>query len=67
VVEIHVERTIAAPPERVFDWLADPASLTSAPAILRSPVTGAAIRSSFVAVLAGCAKALETPQPKCTP
>ena len=34
VVEIHVERTIAAPPDRVFDWLADPAHLTAAPLIL---------------------------------
>lgn len=30
-------------------------------------VTGAAIRSSFTAILAGCAAALETPQPKLTP
>lgn len=35
MARIHVERTIAAPQDRVFDWLADPASLTSAPAILR--------------------------------
>lgn len=31
MVELHIERTIAASPERVFDWLADPASLTAAP------------------------------------
>jgi uncharacterized protein YndB with AHSA1/START domain len=36
MVELHVERTIAAPPERVFDWLADPAGLTAAPLVLRS-------------------------------
>ncbi len=36
MVELHVERTIAAPPERVFDWLADPAGLTTAPLVLRS-------------------------------
>lgn len=36
MVTLHVERTIAAPPERVFDWLADPASLTAAPAVLRA-------------------------------
>ncbi|OHV05132.1 SRPBCC family protein [Mycobacterium talmoniae] len=36
MVEIHIERTIAASPERVFDWLADPASLTSAAAVLRA-------------------------------
>jgi uncharacterized protein YndB with AHSA1/START domain len=35
VVEIRVERTIAAPQDDVFEWLADPASLTAAPAILR--------------------------------
>jgi uncharacterized protein YndB with AHSA1/START domain len=31
VVHLHVERTIAASPEQVFDWLTDPANLTSAP------------------------------------
>lgn len=36
MVEIHLERTIAAPVEEVFDWLADPASLTAAPAVLRA-------------------------------
>ncbi|OBA85214.1 polyketide cyclase [Mycolicibacterium elephantis] len=36
MMELHVERTIAAPPERVFDWLADPKSLKAAP-----PVFGA--------------------------
>jgi uncharacterized protein YndB with AHSA1/START domain len=36
MVRLHVERTIAASPERVFEWLADPASLTAAPAILRA-------------------------------
>jgi uncharacterized protein YndB with AHSA1/START domain len=36
MVELHVERTIAAPPEQVFDWLADPAGLTAAPLVLRS-------------------------------
>ena len=34
MVEFHVDRTIAASPERVFDWLADPANLTAAPVIL---------------------------------
>jgi carbon monoxide dehydrogenase subunit G len=46
VVHIQVERTIAAPPDQVFDWLADPANLRSAPLVLR-------------AILAGCAKALQ--------
>ena len=27
--QIHVERTIAASPERVFDWLLDPVNLTA--------------------------------------
>src|SRR4029077_9197387 len=36
MVTIHVERTIRASPERVFSWLADPASLTTAPLILRA-------------------------------
>jgi hypothetical protein len=31
MAQIHVERTIAAPPERVFDWLLDPANLTVSP------------------------------------
>ncbi|QNI07624.1 SRPBCC family protein [Mycobacterium kubicae] len=36
MVEIHVERTIAAPIEDVFDWLADPKSLTAAPLALKA-------------------------------
>ncbi|MEZ0363482.1 SRPBCC family protein [Mycobacterium sp. pUA109] len=36
MVELHVERTIAAAPEHVFDWLADPASLTAAPLVFRA-------------------------------
>lgn len=36
MVELHVERTIAASPERVFDWLADPASLRAAPLVLKA-------------------------------
>src|SRR3977135_2888944 len=35
MVEFQVDRTIAASPERVFDWLADPANLTAAPVILK--------------------------------
>jgi uncharacterized protein YndB with AHSA1/START domain len=31
MVEIHLERTIAAPVEQVFDWLADPVNLAAAP------------------------------------
>jgi uncharacterized protein YndB with AHSA1/START domain len=33
-VELHVERTIAAPSDQVFDFLADPASLKGAPLVL---------------------------------
>ena len=36
MVQLHVERTIAASPERVFDWLADPANLTSSPLVLKA-------------------------------
>lgn len=36
MVELHVERTIAASGERVFDWLADPVNMAAAPAILKS-------------------------------
>ncbi len=35
MVEIHLQRTIAAPAEQVFDWLADPANLAAAPLALR--------------------------------
>ncbi|HUO41109.1 MAG TPA: SRPBCC family protein [Mycobacterium sp.] len=36
MVQLHVERTIAASPERVFDWLADPVNLATAPFVLRA-------------------------------
>ncbi len=36
MVTLHVERTISASPDRVFDWLADPANLTAAPLALRA-------------------------------
>jgi uncharacterized protein YndB with AHSA1/START domain len=35
MVEIHLEKTIDAPVEQVFDWLADPANLAAAPLALR--------------------------------
>ncbi|QLL05659.1 SRPBCC family protein [Mycobacterium vicinigordonae] len=47
MVEIHLERTIAAPVDQVFDWLADPANLATAPLAIKagwakeSPGTGA--------------------------
>jgi uncharacterized protein YndB with AHSA1/START domain len=31
MVQVQVERTIAASPERVFDWLLDPANVTVSP------------------------------------
>jgi uncharacterized protein YndB with AHSA1/START domain len=34
--QVHVERTIAASPERVFDWLLDPANLTVSPLFRRA-------------------------------
>jgi hypothetical protein len=81
-----LERAIEASPERVFDWLADPANLTGAPLALKAgfakgssgpgvgalrEVTGAGgkvmeavtsrlLRWSFLAILAGCADALES-------
>jgi hypothetical protein len=36
MVQVHVERTIAAPPERVFDWLLDPANLAVSPVIRKA-------------------------------
>lgn len=39
MVQIHVQRTIAAPVEQVFDWLADPANLVAAPLVLKSAWT----------------------------
>jgi uncharacterized protein YndB with AHSA1/START domain len=36
MVELHVERTIGASPERTFDWLTDPVNLTTAPLFLRA-------------------------------
>jgi uncharacterized protein YndB with AHSA1/START domain len=36
MVEIHLERTIDAPVEQVFDWMADPANLAAAPLALRA-------------------------------
>src|SRR5262245_44034946 len=36
MIQLHVERTIAASPEQVFDWLADPANLTASPMVLKA-------------------------------
>lgn len=40
-MRLHVERTILASPERVFAWMAAPASLTAAPMVLRAAWTPA--------------------------
>jgi hypothetical protein len=36
MVEIHLEQTIAAPVEEVFDWVADPANLVAAPLVAKA-------------------------------
>jgi uncharacterized protein YndB with AHSA1/START domain len=36
MVEIHLQRDIAAPVDQVFDWLADPPNLAAAPLALRA-------------------------------
>ena len=36
MVEIHLEQTIAAPVEKVFDWMTDPANLAAAPLTLNA-------------------------------
>ncbi|MBB3603357.1 uncharacterized protein YndB with AHSA1/START domain [Mycolicibacterium sp. BK556] len=36
MVHLHVEKTIYAPPQEVFDWLADPVNLNAAPLIVTS-------------------------------
>jgi uncharacterized protein YndB with AHSA1/START domain len=36
MAQLHVERTIAASPERVFDWLAEPTNLAAAPLFLKA-------------------------------
>ncbi|WP_431231409.1 SRPBCC family protein [Mycolicibacterium psychrotolerans] len=54
MVHLHVEKTIAAPPDKVFAWLADPVNLKTAPLIVTagwardSPPPGlGAIRTGF--------------------
>jgi uncharacterized protein YndB with AHSA1/START domain len=36
MVEIHLQQTIAAPVEEVFDWMTDPANLVAAPLTLNA-------------------------------
>jgi Polyketide cyclase / dehydrase and lipid transport len=36
MVEIHLQQTIAAPVEKVFDWMTDPANLAAAPLVLNA-------------------------------
>jgi uncharacterized protein YndB with AHSA1/START domain len=56
MVELHVERTIAAPVEQVFDWLADPTNLAAAPLVPKaayakdSPGHGAGVVREVVGV-----------------
>jgi uncharacterized protein YndB with AHSA1/START domain len=55
MVHLHVQKTIYAPPEKVFAWLADPVSLKSAPLIVTAdwakdspaPAGLGAIRTGF--------------------
>ena len=51
MVQLHVQRTIAASPERVFDWLVDPADLTASPVFLKAgwakDSSGATARTSI--------------------
>jgi uncharacterized protein YndB with AHSA1/START domain len=50
VVELHVELTIAASPEQVFDWLADPANLAAAPLVLKAGYAKGSSKSGAGAV-----------------
>lgn len=36
MVEIHLEQTIGAPVEKVFDWMTDPANLAAAPLVFNA-------------------------------
>lgn len=36
MVQLRTERTIAASPEQIFDWLTDPTNLTTAPLFLKA-------------------------------
>jgi uncharacterized protein YndB with AHSA1/START domain len=56
MVQLHVERTIAANPERVFDWLADPAALKTVPLVFKSMwVTDSGPRAGAVREVTGAA------------
>lgn len=50
MVHLHVERTIAAPREQVFEWLADPASLAAAPLVVTSGWAPGSARGGLGAV-----------------
>ncbi len=50
MVELHVERTIATTPGRVFDWLADASSLTAAPLVLSAKYAKGSSRPAVGAV-----------------
>ncbi len=36
MVEIHLQQTIAAPVEKVFDWMTDPVNLAAAPLVFKA-------------------------------
>jgi hypothetical protein len=42
VVEIHLQQTIAAPVEKVFDWMTDPVNLAAAPLVFKAGWTKSA-------------------------
>lgn len=55
MIELRVERTIAAAPERVFDWLADPESLKAAPPVLSAKLAKSSpeLKAGAVRVVTG--------------
>lgn len=59
MVQRHVERTIEASPERVFDWVTTYTIPARAGGKLMEAITQPLMRSVFGAILAGCAKRLE--------
>lgn len=58
MIHLHVQRTIAAPQEEVFDWLADPVNLAATPLILRAGWTAGALGPRVGAVRQATAVAM---------
>lgn len=50
MVTLHVERTIAAPPDKVFAYLADPAALAATPLVLRTGWTNGRTEAAVGAI-----------------